>query len=168
MNNKDIISRIKEKAYENVNRKLEEERKKTEDKINNELADVEKCLSYIKNRLVYKIIKENYRTTNYVLADEDMFFDDYSKETNTNWYKGIYFPHDEKYLFRVNGEEYYDVRYLMQNYREDFERYRKDLASLNKVFRELEEGYKKLIAQELNVKSMLEQLKKVEIVEGED
>ena len=94
MNNKDIISRIKEKAYENVNRKLEEERKKTEDKINNELADAEKCLSYIKNRLVYKIIKENYRTTNYVLADEDMFFDDYNKETN--WYKGIYFPHDEK------------------------------------------------------------------------
>ena len=166
MNNKDIISRIKEKAYENVNRKLEEERKKTEDKINNELVDVEKCLSYIKNRLVYKIIKENYRTTNYVLADEDMFFDDYNKETN--WYKGIYFPHDEKYLFRVNGEEYYDVRYLMQNYREDFEKYRKDLASLNKVFRELEEGYKKLIAQELNVKSMLEQLKKVEITEEED
>ena len=136
MNNKDIISRIKEKAYENVNRKLEEERKKTEDKINNELAD------------------------------EDMFFDDYNKETN--WYKGIYFPHDEKYLFRVNGEEYYDVRYLMQNYKEDFEKYRKDLASLNRVFRELEEGYKKLIAQELNVKSMLEQLKKVEIIEGED
>ena len=43
MDNKDIISRIKEKAYENVNRKLEEERKKTEDKINNESADVEKC-----------------------------------------------------------------------------------------------------------------------------
>ena len=56
----------------------------------------------------------------------------------------------------------------MQNYREDFEKYHKDLASLNKVFRELEEGYKKLIAQELNVKSMLEQLKKVEIAEEED
>ena len=166
MNNKDIISRIKEKAYENVNRKLEEERKKTEDKINNELADVEKCLSYIKNRLVYKIIKENYRTTNYVLADEEMFFNDYSKESK--WHKGIYFPHDEKYLFRVNGEDYYDVRYLMQNYREDFEKYRKDLASLTTVFRELEEGYKKLIAQESNVKSMLEQLKKVEITEEED
>ena len=94
MNNKDIISRIKEKAYENVNRKLEEERKKTEDKINNELVDVEKCLSYIKNRLVYKIIKENYQTTKYVLADEEMFFDDYNKEGK--WHKGIYFPDDNK------------------------------------------------------------------------
>ena len=62
----------------------------------------------------------------------------------------------------------FDIRYLMQNYREDFEKYRRDLASLNEVFRELEEGYKKLIAQESNVKSMLEQLKKVEITEEED
>lgn len=161
MDNKDIISKIKEKAYENVNRKLEEERKKTENKINNELADVEKCLSYINNRLIYKVITtKNYRATNYVLADEEMFFNDYNKETN--WYKGIYFPSDEKYLFRVNGEEYYDVRYLMQDYTKEFEEYRKDLERLNKIFRELEEGYKKLIAQEENVKSMLEQLKKVE------
>ena len=95
-----------------------------------------------------------------------MFFDDYNKETNL--YRGIYFPHDEKHLFRVNGEEYYDVRYLMQNYREDFEKYRKDLERLSENFTKLEEGYKKLIAQELNVKSMLEQLKKVEITEEED
>ena len=166
MNNKDIISRIKEKAYENVNRKLEEERKKTEDKINNELADVEKCLSYIKNRLVYKIIKENYHSTNYVLADEEMFFNDYSREGK--WHKGIYFPHDEKYLFRVNGTEYYDVRNLLPKYREDFKKYWDKLRDLNERFASLEEGYKKLIAQELNVKSMLEQLKKVEITEEED
>ena len=167
MDNKDIISKIKEKAYDNVNKKLEEERKRTEDRINNELADVEKCLSYINNRLVYKVITtKNYRTTKYVLADEDMFFDDYNKETN--WYKGIYFPNDEKYLFRVNGEEYYDVRYLMEDYRKEFEEYRSDLARLCKIFRELEEGYKTLIAQESNVKSMLEQLKKVEIMGEED
>lgn len=33
MNNKDIITKIKEKAYENVNKKIEEEKKETERKI---------------------------------------------------------------------------------------------------------------------------------------
>ena len=39
--NKEIISKIKEKAYENVNKKLEEERKETERKINDEIEVVE-------------------------------------------------------------------------------------------------------------------------------
>lgn len=34
MNKNDIISKIKERAYENVNKKIEEEKKATEAKIN--------------------------------------------------------------------------------------------------------------------------------------
>lgn len=165
VSNKEIIEKIKAKAYENVNRKLEEERKKTEDKINNELADVEKCLSYIKNRLVYKTINKNYLPIKYVLADEEMFFEDYNKEPK--WDKGIYFTEDKNYLFRVNDEYYYDVRNLMKDYRKSFEKYHDDLARLNEKFIELEKGYEKLKAQELNVKSMIEQLQKVEIEEEE-
>ena len=163
MDNKDIVSKIKEKAYENVNRKVGEERKRTEDKINNELADVEKCLSYINNKLVYKIIKCNYRPVEYELADEEMFFDDYSKDDK--WNQGIHFPENKEYLFIVNGEKYYDVRNLLPKYRKDIEEYWDDLRDLNEHFADLEKGYKKLLAQEANVKSMLEQLKKVEIKE---
>lgn len=165
MDNKDIISKIKEKAYDNVNKKLEEERKRTEYRINHELADVEKCLSYINNKLVYKIINESYLPVKYVLADEEMFFDDYNKESNS-WERGIYFPvNDTSYLFKVNGKEYYDVRNLLPRYKKDFEKYWDDLRRLNEQFEDLEKGYKKLLAQEANVKSMLEQLKKVEIKE---
>lgn len=160
MDNKDIISKIKEKAYDNVNKKLEEERKRTEDRINHELADVEKCLSYINNKLVYKTIYESYLPVKYVLADEEMFFDDYNKEYN-GWDTGIYFPADASYLFKVNGAEYYDVRNLLPKYRKDFEKYWDDLRRLNEQFTDLERGYKELLAQEENVKSMLEQLKKV-------
>lgn len=39
--NKEIISKIKEIAYENVNKKIEEEKKETERKINSELEIVE-------------------------------------------------------------------------------------------------------------------------------
>lgn len=161
MDNKDIISKIKEKAYDNVNKKLEEERKRTEDRINNELADVEKCLSYISNKLVYKIIYESYLPVKYVLADEEIFFNDYNKEYK-GWDSGIDFPlNDSSYLFKVNGAEYYDVRNLLPKYRTDFKKYWDKLRDLNEQFEDLEEGYKKLLAQEENVKSMLEQLKKV-------
>lgn len=163
MKNKDIISKIKEKAYENVNKKLEEERKRTEEKINNELNVVERCLSYIKNKLVYKEIRKNFLPTEYVLADEEMFFDDYSKEDG--YYKGIYFSDGQGCLFRVNGECYYDVRNLFPKYKQDFRDYYDRLARLNETFCEIQNGFESLKKQELKVKSMLEQLKQVEIDE---
>ena len=57
--NRDIISKIKEKAYENVNKKIEEERKETERKINSELEVVEEILGYIKNKLIFKKNKDD-------------------------------------------------------------------------------------------------------------
>lgn len=57
MENKDVVSKIKELAYENVNKKLEEERKLTEERIKKDLYDVSTFLKYIQNRTVFKIIK---------------------------------------------------------------------------------------------------------------
>ena len=45
--------KIKEMAYENVNKKIEEEKKETERKINSELEIVEETLKYIKNKLIF-------------------------------------------------------------------------------------------------------------------
>lgn len=59
MNNKDIISKIKEKAYENVNKKIEEEKKETERKINSEIDRVEEILKYINNKLLFKNVGDN-------------------------------------------------------------------------------------------------------------
>ena len=116
-----IIAKIKESAYENVNKKLEEERKKVEDKINNELIDVERCLQYIQNKMVFKIIKSSWSHTGiYVLADENTFFEDYSKEPKYSFDKGIKFANSSSKpyepLFNVNGEHYYDMRYIVRNY----------------------------------------------------
>ena len=39
--NSKIIEKIKAKAYENINKKIEEEKKETEEKINSEIEKVE-------------------------------------------------------------------------------------------------------------------------------
>ena len=86
--NKEIISKIKEMAYENVNKKLEEEKKETERKINSELEIVEETLKYIKNKLIFKKVGDNWKHE-YVLVTEEMLFKDYSIEPEYSWNKGI-------------------------------------------------------------------------------
>ena len=140
-----IIAKIKESAYENVNKKLEKERKKVEDKVNNELVYVEKCLQYIGNKMVYKIVKGKYYTENYELADEKTFFEDYNKETDYVWQKGIQFfdlkskPYEP--LFKVNGESYYDMRYIIRNYEETF----KDILEKINKYEDVKKSKKKIM-----------------------
>ena len=86
--NKEIISKIKETAYKNVNKKLEEEKKEIERKINSELEIVEETLKYIKNKLIFKKVGDNWKYK-YVLVTEEIFFEDYSNEPKNSWNKGI-------------------------------------------------------------------------------
>ena len=165
-----IIAKIKEAAYENVNHKLEEERKRVENKINHELVDVERCLQYINNKLVYKIIGDWYSTKEYRLADENIFFKDYTKEVKSDWNRGIKFydisikPTEP--LFKVNGESYYDIRYIIKNYEENFNWYAERLNSLRDRFTEISKAAQELKMQESHIKKLIEQYKNVEIDES--
>lgn len=165
-----IIAKIKEAAYENVNRKLEEERKLVENKIANEIVDVERCLQYINNKMVYKIIGDRYRTKEYCLADENMFFEDYSKEAPYSWDKGIKFydtsSRPTEPLFKVNGESYYDMRYIIRNYEERFDLYSRKLNDLYDKFNEISEAAEELKKQEPHIKNLIEQYKKADIDES--
>lgn len=170
MESKDIVSKIKELAYENVNKKLEEEREKTELKIKRDLEKVNKCLEYITNRMVFKIIEDSHYTREYRLANEEMFFNDYSIDSKIAWRKGIIFREEEKYkydaLFTVNGESYYDMRYIIRSYEKTFERYEDDLKRLNENFNEIKKAAERLKEQEPLIKSFIEQYKKIDIVEN--
>lgn len=167
----EIVAKIKEAAYENVNKKLEEERKKTENKINNELTQVERCLQYINNKMVFKIIKSSWsHAGEYVLADENTFFKDYTKEPEYSFNKGISFynsnskPYEP--LFQVNGESYYDMRYIIRNYEEKFNKYSRRLSNLREQFETIEEAVGSLKRQEPCIKKLIEQYKQVEIDES--
>lgn len=169
-NKKDIISKIKEKAYDNVNKKLEEERQKTEEKINSELDRVEEVLKYINNKLLFKEIGDGWNC-NYALVTEEMFFDDYTKEGKYSWENGIKIKHkrEKKYdsFILVNGESYYDIRYLIGNYEETFNYYNKKLQDLSYEFREIADKAEELKKKEPLIKRLIEKYQKVEIEEGE-
>lgn len=167
-NKKDIISKIKEKAYDNVNKKLEEEKQKTEEKINSELDRVEEVLKYINNKLIFKEKGDSWNC-NYVLVTEEMFFDDYSKEGKYSWENGIKIKHkrERKYdpFILVNGESYYDIRYLIRNYEETFNNYNTRLQNLRDNFREIERKVEELKKKEPLIKRLIEEYQKVEIEE---
>lgn len=166
--NKEIVSKIKEMAYENVNKKLEEEKKETERKINSELEVVEEILKYIKNKLIFKKVGDNWKY-DYVLVTEDIFFKDYSSEPKNYWNKGIEIKHKREkkwdYFIKVNGEYYYDVRYIIAGYKEDFDILDNRLNQLREYFSKIEEIEENLLKQEPKIKRLLEQYQEVEIVE---
>lgn len=166
--NKDIVSKIKELAYENVNKKIEEEKKETERKINEEIEIVEEILKYIKNKLLFKKVGDNWNGK-YVLATEEMFFEDYNKKSEYNWRNGLLIKHNREKkwdeFIKVNGESYYDVRYIIRNYEEDFNYLDERLIRLKSEFREIEAKKDKLLKEEPKIKRLLEQYQKIEIEE---
>lgn len=171
MNKSDIISKIKEQAYENVNKKLEEEKKATEAKINEELDVVEEILKYIKNKLIFKEIGDSWNC-NYVLVTEETFFKDYNKEPEYSWKKGIKINHkrERKYspFIEVNGERYYDIRYIIANYQETFDGYKMRLQNLNDSFRKIKEQAKELKEKEPAIKKLIEEYQTLDLEEEDE
>lgn len=154
----DIISKIKEQAYENVTKKIEEERKLTETKISREIDDVQKCLDMIEQNLVFKKTKNNYgRGGTYELATPELFFADYAKKTEYSWDKGIKFKTGKPYepYFTVNGEDYYDTRYILQKWDDDWRRFDREVTEIHKKYNELEEERQKLLNEQKNIKKIL-------------
>ena len=138
MKKEDIISKIKEKAYENVNKKLEEEQKRTEEKINKEIDVVEEILGYITNKMLFK--KPEYNK--YILVDEKMFFEDYSSEPKNSWSDKLVIRHQRQRkwdaFITVNGEDYYDIRYIISGYEEDFDNCKRRLNDKINYLRDIE------------------------------
>ena len=168
MDDLEIIAKIKATAYENVNKKIEEEKKETERKINLEINQVEEILKYIKNRLLFKIV-DDYKKE-YKLVDENIFFQDYSKEPKNSWQrKGLRINYERtrkwEEFVQVNGESYYDVRYIIRHYEEEFETLKEKLNKLNESFREIKEQEEKLLKQEPIIKKFIEEYKELDIEE---
>lgn len=168
--NEDVISKIKAKAYENVNKKLEEERQRVEDKINNELDVVEEILKYIKNKLIFKKVGDSWNHE-YALVTEEVFFEDYNSDPKNYWGKSIEIYHKREHkwdcFIRVNGNYYYDIRYIITNYKEDFNMLDKKLNSLREQFSEIKRLEERLLKEEPRIKKLLEQYQEIDLKEEE-
>lgn len=170
MKKKDIISKIKKQAYENVNKKLEKETKEVERKINEELDVVEKILKYIKNKLIFKKIGDSWDYS-YVLVTEEIFFQDYTRKPEYNWDEGIEIKYNRKNNYepfiKVNGENYYDIRYIIRNYQDTFDSYKNKLQRLNESFREIENEVEELKRKEPAIKKLIEEYQLLDLEENE-
>lgn len=66
----------------------------------------------------------------------------------------------------MNGELYYDMRYIIRHYADSFDVYAKKLNDLCAKFNELKEMANNLKRQEPCIKKLIEQYKEVEIDES--
>ena len=66
----------------------------------------------------------------------------------------------------IRDRYYYDVRYIIASYEEDFELLDKRLNRLRDDFSEIEEIKQNLLKQEPKIKKLIEQYQEIEIIEG--
>lgn len=167
MEKEEIILKIKSLAYENVNKKIEKERKETEEKINKDIEKVEETLKYIQNKMLFKDIGEAYRPK-YILVTEEIFFKDYNTEPENSWkQKGIqiYYDRNKNYnaFIKVNGEEYYDTTYVIDRYEDDYRNLDRKLSELNIKFNEIKKDTEELEKQKKAIKGLLEAYQNIEV-----
>lgn len=128
-------------AREAVQKKIAEKTKYIERESNKDLELLNKAIELVKNGMVYKKF-ERYGSYEYILATEKMLCDDYINPPKYDWQKGIEFYEENsvKGIFTINGESYYDMRYLLISYAEDT---RKALKKAENTVRTLKEHLEK-------------------------
>lgn len=113
-----------------IETKKKQELERIEEQLNADKEVIDKAIELINTHTLYKKISKH---NNYVyeLATEEMFKDDYMREPNFSWKKGVSFHEDafneriNKGVIEVNGEVYYDIRYALNSY----EKYMNELTS---------------------------------------
>ena len=95
------------------------------------------AIELVNSHTLYKKISDG-RRYRYVLATEEMLKNDYLKEPDKSYYcKGIHFHEDafkdspHKSIIEVNGENYYDIRWALNNYEKAVEEKERSLSYLN-------------------------------------
>jgi hypothetical protein len=99
-----------------VSKKIETQKKQIETKLNTEIDTLEKIITLISQKVLYK--KHNNK---YILVTENVLLEDYSRETKYGWQKGVEYKEEDDYRtpkinIKVNGESYHHIGYLLYDY----------------------------------------------------
>lgn len=156
---RDLMSLAKSMA----DKKYELERQQLEKTISGELEEVQKAIEMVKSGLCYKkVVLNGGWTTRYEFATEEMLIKDYLTEPKNNYTRrGITFqvfdakkPWDR--IFVVNGEDYYDMRHILQRYENDVIEERNRIIRYNDQLNEIIGKFDELIKQYPLIKKMME------------
>ena len=111
---------------------------------------LKEAIALVNSHTLYKREGDSRGRYKYVLATEEMLKNDYLGEPKKYAYKGIKFYYnswEEKYnksIMEVNGHEYYDIRYALNNYERLINEKESQVLSLNTKIRELKEDLERL------------------------
>ena len=113
---------------------------------------LKEAIALVNSHTLYKKVGD-YGRYKYVLATEEMLKEDYLGEPKPYCYnRGITFHYDswkEKYnrgIMEVNGHEYYDIRYALNNYERMVSEKENELLKLNSKIRDINDDLEKLKA----------------------
>lgn len=149
-----IIELARKQAEEQYNKKVEQlnAQMKADEEV------IQKVLTLIKNKTLYKTDR-NYH---YHLVTEDIFKQDYLRDTDS-WRKGVRFLSSDTTksyntgLVEVNGEKYYDIRYVLENYEKDINKRKDKLIRLQDEIRDIEDSLVRLKREFPSIKIAIEE-----------
>lgn len=143
-------------AREAVQKKIAEKTESIERESNKDLELLKKAIELVKNGMVYKKF-ERYGSYEYILATEKMLCDDYINPPKYGWQKGIEFCEENSVrgIFTINGERYYDMRYLLISYAEDTREALKKAENTVRTLREHLEKHEEALQRLPKLKKMI-------------
>lgn len=160
----DIFDKITEITNRQLQEKLDQKMRQAQEEIEQSRAVVEEAVRLIRSNLMYK---DKGRGSNhrYVIATEEMFFQDFMSKPEYDWDRGIKFTiakrGDNDYIYHgvfiVNGHRYYDMRYLLDKYAEDVKDERDKICRYNDRLGEMIRVFDELVQQQPEIKKMLEE-----------
>lgn len=166
------FERITALAKEAVQKKIAEKTECIERAANKDLELLNKAIELVKNGIVYKKF-ERYGSYEYILATEKMLCDDYINPPKYDWKKGIEFYEESsgnyrfKGIFTINGESYYDMRYLLTSYAEDTREALKKAENTVRTLREHLEKHEEALQRLPKLKKMILEWQEREAEQGE-
>lgn len=160
----DIKRELLKIAEENVNKKLEEERKKNEAKIEMEIKDVNFILELIEKKMLYKVIGDWREDQRFEMITKEMFLKDYTSEPKESWNKrGITIKKwngwKESYDLEIvinNEIRYKHIGYIIKDFKETLKDKKDRISRITEGLNEIERQFKELVNQETNIMKFVE------------
>jgi prefoldin subunit 5 len=127
------------------------------------------AIELVNSHTLYKKVSDGWGRYRYVLATEEMLKNDYLKEPDKSYCrKGIHFHEDafkdsrHKSIIEVNGENYYDIRWALNEYEKAVEKKERSLSYLNKEIADLKKELEQMKQNFPTLKQAVEEWMKYE------
>ena len=165
----DIKAKVLEITSKALQERIEQETLQAKEQAERDAEIVSRAIELVQENLMYKEVKEGFYT-HYVPATEEMFFKDFLKKTGYEWNAGIKFNDNKdtkkpSYLhgsFSVNGERYYDMRYLLDKYVSDVESVKRRISNYSDQLNDMINEFGRMVEQRPKIKQMLREWREIQ------